>query len=181
MSPPPRFVRPNYVDGQMLTAADYRAEQDYHRGKARLQNRLLFGIGVVAGLRVSVSNGELTVSPGLAYDCQGNELLLTEVHRSPIPEDLSLHFVTLRHSERAVEWQPVLDPVAPIDEAPAVATLVEEIVEVSLDRALAHLPHRDPLSRVFGCEAPHAVCLALIHWNGKRWSVRPSARTAVRR
>lgn len=48
----PEFKRLNYFYGQMLGAADFRAEQDYFREKMKLHNRCLHGYGVVCGLRV---------------------------------------------------------------------------------------------------------------------------------
>ena len=51
--PVPEFKRLNYFYGQMLGAADFRAEQDYFREKMKLHNRCLHGYGVVCGLRVT--------------------------------------------------------------------------------------------------------------------------------
>lgn len=50
--PVPEFKRLNYFYGQMLGAADFRAEQQYFREKLKLHNRCLHGYGVVCGLRV---------------------------------------------------------------------------------------------------------------------------------
>lgn len=50
--PVPEFKRLNYFYGQMLGAADFRAEQDYFREKLKLHNRCLHGYGVVCGLGV---------------------------------------------------------------------------------------------------------------------------------
>ena len=48
----PEFERLNYFYGQMLSAADFRAEQSYFREKLKLHNRCLHGYGVVCGLEV---------------------------------------------------------------------------------------------------------------------------------
>lgn len=176
MPTPPAFVRPHYFFGRLLTAADYQAEQDYHRGKQQLQNRLLFGTGVVAGLRVSIVHGQLTVSPGLAYDCQGHELLLKEEHREPMAKDVSARYVTVRYRERAVGLVPVPGLPQAAEEAEPQASCIEETVEICVTRSLVHLPHTTVAARVAGCESPHGVCLARIHWQGQRWSVRPRAR-----
>jgi hypothetical protein len=61
--------RVRFFDGQLLTAADFEAEQKYHLEKRRLHNRMLHGFGVVDGLRVSVAGGTdatVVVSPGFA-------------------------------------------------------------------------------------------------------------------
>lgn len=178
MPTPPAFVRPNYFFGRLLTADDYQAEQAYHRRKQQLQNRILFGTGVVAGLRVSIAHGQLTVSPGLAYDCQGHELLLKEAHREPIAQDTAVRFVTISYQERALGLVPVPVPDLP-DPAEAAeprADYTEETVAIAVTRRFVHLPHTEVLARVAGCESPHEVCLARVHWQGQRWAVRAMAR-----
>lgn len=72
--------RPNYFQGKLLGVDDFAQEQEYHRSKRRLHNRLLHGWGVVAGLEVSAGQGdtELLISPGLAIDACGNEILVPE-------------------------------------------------------------------------------------------------------
>ena len=172
----PRFIRPNYFDGRLLTAADYQAEQDYHRRKCLLQNRILFGISVVTGLRVSISKDQLTVSPGLAYDCQGNELLLEEVHHETIVDYASLQFVTIEYREKSLEMTPMLDRLDSMEEAKARAAYTLETVDVSVTRSLTHHKNKDMLARAFGCDSPHPVCLARISWRGRGWSVLPMAR-----
>jgi len=71
--------RVNYVDGQILTAADLRAEQGYHRQMRYLHNRALHGSGIVDGLEVEVTGSdEVWVTPGLAIDARGREIVVTE-------------------------------------------------------------------------------------------------------
>jgi hypothetical protein len=76
---PARMKRPRFFDGQLLSAKDFEAEQQYHIEKRRLHNRMLLGFGVVDGLAVSVDDGTgaaLIVSPGFALDRCGNEILV---------------------------------------------------------------------------------------------------------
>ena len=73
------FVRPKFFAGQLLTEDDLSALTDYTIAKDRLHNRHLFGAGVVCGLRVSCDpcgGGAITVNPGYALDCCGNDLVL---------------------------------------------------------------------------------------------------------
>jgi hypothetical protein len=73
------FVRPRFFAGQLLTEDDLSALTAYTTSKDRLHNRYLFGAGVVCGLRVSCDpcgGGTVTVQPGYALDCCGNDLLL---------------------------------------------------------------------------------------------------------
>lgn len=73
------FVRPKFFAGQLLTEDDLSALIAYTTAKDRLHNRNLFGAGVVCGLWVSCDpcgSGTVTVNPGYALDCCGNDLLL---------------------------------------------------------------------------------------------------------
>jgi len=69
--------RPNYFDGRLITAADLRQDQEYHRGMRYLQNRAL-GWGIVEGLDVSATAAGITISTGFAIDVLGRELVLAE-------------------------------------------------------------------------------------------------------
>src|SRR3954471_11968309 len=70
--------RLHYFSGQSLSPEDLQAEQDYHREMRYLHNRLL-GQGVVSGLDVTAGDGSsVIVSPGLAIDGYGRELVLPE-------------------------------------------------------------------------------------------------------
>ncbi|MDP9221946.1 MAG: hypothetical protein M3P23_15615, partial [Actinomycetota bacterium] len=79
MTDPVRRV--HYFFGQLLTSDDLQTEQDYHREMRYLHNRLL-GHGVVHGLDVTVGDGStVVVSPGIAIDPCGREIVLAdEVH-----------------------------------------------------------------------------------------------------
>jgi hypothetical protein len=73
------FVRPRFFAGQLLTEDDLSALTAYTVAKDRLHNRHLFGAGVVCGLWVSCDpcgGGNITVNPGYALDCCGNDLML---------------------------------------------------------------------------------------------------------
>ncbi len=81
MTDPPRRV--NFVNGMMVTAADMAAEQQYHQGMRYLHNRL-HGYGTVSGLDVTLSNAQVHVSPGLAIDALGREIVATEPLTLPL-------------------------------------------------------------------------------------------------
>lgn len=73
------FVRPNFFAGQLLTEDDLQQLGEYVVAKNRLHNKFLFGDGVVCGLEVTCDpcgNGGVTVNPGYALDCCGNDLTL---------------------------------------------------------------------------------------------------------
>ncbi len=68
----------------MLTAADLAVEQEYHRGMRYLHNRL-HGYGTVSGLEVTVTSGGVVVSPGVAIDPCGREIVVPQPMTLPVP------------------------------------------------------------------------------------------------
>jgi hypothetical protein len=77
----PYFERNNYFYGKLMTVRDFFAEQCYFNGKRWLINRMILGWGVVCGLDVRQkedSPGEVVVTPGLAIDCCGREVLVCD-------------------------------------------------------------------------------------------------------
>jgi hypothetical protein len=65
-----------YAAGALLTEADFRTEQRYHRGRLGRVLAYLHGAGTVAGLDVRVepesgADAEIRVSPGIAIDRLG--------------------------------------------------------------------------------------------------------------
>ena len=99
--------RLNYFEGRLLSAEDFRAEQEYHREKARLHNRRLHGCGVASGLTVSLAGGAsrpaITVKPGIGIDATGNELELDAERSVPIGVKARAFLVVMRYVERPVE------------------------------------------------------------------------------
>lgn len=75
----PYFERNNYFYGKLMTVRDFFAEQCYFNEKRWLINRMVHGWGVVCGLDVRQkedSPGAVLVTPGLAIDCCGREVLV---------------------------------------------------------------------------------------------------------
>ena len=84
------ILRPNFFAGQLLTEDDLQQITTYQNAKRRLTNRYLFGAGVVCGLDVVASSdpktpGVVTVNPGCALDCCGNDIVLS----CPYPIDVN--------------------------------------------------------------------------------------------
>jgi hypothetical protein len=104
--------RVSYFSGQLLTADDYRAEQDYVRGRLRRLNRARHGTGVVAGLELSIAADTATpavvVSPGLAIDPDGEEIVVSEPVSCPIVATGDAVSVTVRFVERPTAFAPVM-------------------------------------------------------------------------
>jgi hypothetical protein len=74
--------RNRYFKGKFIAARDLKLEQEYFLSHHRLHNRLMHGWGVVCGLKVEPHPDEkcrgewVVVTPGIALDCHGRELIL---------------------------------------------------------------------------------------------------------
>jgi len=81
-----KLKRLRFFHGMLLDDRDFRDEQIYHIEKRRLLNRALYGWGVVCGLALCGKPGKhwLRITPGLAFDCCGNEIWVPEA----VPIDL---------------------------------------------------------------------------------------------
>lgn len=107
--------RVRYFTGQILSADDLQAEQDYLAHKRRQHNLRLHGTGIVDGLDVTVESdaesGEwsLNVSPGLALGPSGEEIVVTTPLHCRLCADADACFVLLKFIERAVAQVPVLE------------------------------------------------------------------------
>ena len=71
--------RPNYFNHQFLTERDFKDEQAYHLEMRHRHNRFLHSWGVVDGLTVErKEDHEVMVTPGMAIDKDGREIVLEE-------------------------------------------------------------------------------------------------------
>ncbi len=104
--------RNNYFTGKLLTEKDFNVEQRYHVEKHKLHNRFLHGCGVVHGLAISLQGYIASVSPGLALDCAGNEIIVLESIDLKLPEKGQVIYVTLSYQECPVD--PVLVLTEPV-------------------------------------------------------------------
>src|SRR5262245_7921883 len=83
--------RLNYYNGQRLEANDLKLEQEYHIRVRRRLNKYLLSTGIAEGLEVrrevddkGQSTNSVIVSPGLALDAEGREIILLEEERAPV-------------------------------------------------------------------------------------------------
>lgn len=159
------FRRPHYFLGKQLGVEDLEREQAYHRDKGRLRNRLLFGTGVVAGLRVSVQQDDLVISPGVAIDCQGNELVLAAEHRQALPAAGGRLFVAVAYKEVPVG-------AVPSPRGAPEPAWIEETVAVQVWPHPPACPASGTAMRLQGCDPAHPVCIGSLARTGTRWRVR---------
>lgn len=72
-------VRNRYFYGKLLDVHNLELEQQYFLDMDRLVNRLTLGSGVLCGLHVTAqADGTIVVSPGVAVDGYGREIVVTE-------------------------------------------------------------------------------------------------------
>lgn len=73
-----KFQRLKFFHGMLLDDKDFTTEQQYFIEKRKLHNRMLHGWGIVCGLDIEAEPGRnyFVVKPGMALDCQGNEILV---------------------------------------------------------------------------------------------------------
>lgn len=148
------LVRPNYFTGKLLDAADFAAEQEYHREKQRRHNLRLHGAGIVSGLGVAVEDGgdppRIAIAPGIAIDPRGEEIEICERVCLSARVSASFAVVSIRR------FDPPRDPV-PGPDGP-VPSAIEEACLVAVG---AHLPQ-------------DAIALARLVRGPAGWSVADS-------
>lgn len=85
MTEPP-LERLNYYNGRRLDAADLRLEQEYHIRVRRWLNKALVGSGIAMGLEVRTEPGttRVVISPGVAIDHEGREIILLDERRCEV-------------------------------------------------------------------------------------------------
>ena len=65
------MARPVYQDGRLLRTADYVDEQGYQISELRRHERTHHSWGIASGLDIVLTDGQLTVQPGVAIDGYG--------------------------------------------------------------------------------------------------------------
>lgn len=158
------ITRVRYFAGQLLSASDFETEQSYVIERFRRLNRWLHGWGIVGGLDVSVGNGEIVVTPGLAMDCVGNEIEVDPPTRLPVSGAGRICYVTLAFVEREVELA-------------ATESLAESRVEEGGELALAPadpaIAHPSGARRSDPCGRLHPIAIARLVRLGSRWRRDP--------
>ena len=155
--------RVNYFHGRLLTADDLAAEQAQARERQWLHNRVLHGSGVVEGLEVAVDRNSVSVSPGLAIDALGREIVLMEWSRldavSVVPDSHG-------RIQVVIAWAEV-----PADEVAGPGGVVPG--------RFVERPHLMLAEHGLGDAPEHAVALARVHRRGGELVADPSIRQHV--
>jgi hypothetical protein len=100
----PLLERPEFFDGERMTAADLAAVQGFHRELRWLHSRGLHGWGIAEGYAVTGNKGDrsVRVQPGFALDCYGRELILGESREKPVPpvaRSADPYYLTVAYAE----------------------------------------------------------------------------------
>ena len=100
--------RVRFFSGQLLSAEDLEAEQQYLLEKHRRHNRSFHGYGVVSGLDVSSSNDNVvSISCGTAIDRLGNEIVVPDCVRVSVTRAGRVAYVIVRYHEHETDPVPV--------------------------------------------------------------------------
>ena len=140
------FQRNRYFYGKLLTVRDFEEEQRYFIEKQRLINRLIHGEGVVCGLKVEKvedKSGFIRITPGVALDCCGREIVVPEPVEINLSKKISLEdfgdeetitrWVTIRYSACGKEPVPAYSAESSCEETCCYSRIMEgyeiEVVE----------------------------------------------------
>jgi hypothetical protein len=168
--------RLRYFAGQMLTAESLQLEQNYFREKLKRHNRTLHGFGIVSGLKVNVQSGQILVEPGLALDCEGNELGVpsrqTIVAAAAIVEPCSV-YVSIHYVEEPSDEIPIVpkEPAGDSTEQATQTSTIREGVAIELTNENCNGGHRHMRARWLACGKPHALTIAKLKHSTQGWRV----------
>ena len=157
--------RVNYFAGQVLSEADLTAEQEFQRDVWRRHNRYFHGWGVVCGLNVTVRNSEISITPGLALDCQGDEIVLpapSQLYAPTHNPGVTLLYVLIEAEEE------LIDPVPDTQETTNYSRVIERS-HLALDPKDPTLGHVRRQGHWKTCGNAHGLPLARVKWERRRW------------
>jgi hypothetical protein len=177
MSASPSLRRPRFFSGQLLTPEDLELQQQYFREKLKRHNRSLHGFGIVYGLKVKTNSGQIVVEPGLALDCEGNELAI-ETEQSIVPPanvDWPIAYVNVRFVEECADRTPIAGAEGSSD----LADYLVESFEVAVTGENLNRGHRHLRARWLVCGQPHALTIAKLRHSSQGWRVDRGYRPPV--
>jgi hypothetical protein len=165
--------RLRYFTGQVLTAENLGLEQKYFREKLKRHNRALHGFGIVSGLKVIVDAGKIIVEPGLALDCQGNELVIPgAVVVSPVNSDWPSAYVQVGFAEEYTDPIPAVGlPTEALQVDLNEASTITESCELQVAQENSNRGHRHRRARWLACGRPHALTIAKLKHSSQGWRV----------
>lgn len=160
--------RNRFFTGKLLTVEDLELEQEYFREKLKRHNRYLHGFGIVFGLEVSRSAGVI-ISPGLAIDCQGNEIAVPVSLKVafPGPELVSTIFLSVSYVEREIDPVPAVMPHSSDTDN----SRIEESTAAVFGKGNANHGHRHFKGRWRACGELHGLTIARFRFSSGEWRI----------
>src|SRR5258706_1501545 len=137
---PSTLVRPKFGPGMLLQHDDLEQQTAYTRELNRLMFRSLFGCGVVCGLvvgtEVKCGKVNVTVSSGLALDCQGDPIYVPQAQSLVLDEECNPDipgqvWVVLCGTEKCCAPRTAMCATDE-DEAPSVCTRERDYFEIRI-------------------------------------------------
>jgi hypothetical protein len=168
--------RIRYFTGQVLTVESLNLEQQYFREKLKRHNRTLHGFGIVSGLKVSVQPGQIIVEPGLALDCEGNELVVTSaqaVVAPPATDGLRSAYVCVRYVEAETDEVPAVpnEPAITSTEKVTEPSTITEGFAIEVVQDNCNHGHKHLRARWLACGKSHALTIAKLKQTVQGWRV----------
>ncbi len=173
------LARNRYYTGQMLTAADFNADQEYFVSRKWLHNRLLHGFGIVCGLQVTLAQSDqlnvIKVSKGVAVDGCGREIILLEDAELTCPiawqdETPGPQILCIRYCEVPTHFVPALSSTSGTSDQ-VEASRIQEKAKIVLKPLKEVDPHcwQGEISPCLeeDCSCQGLVPLAAIYFDGQ--------------
>jgi hypothetical protein len=161
--------RIHYFEGRLLSAEDLQQEQDYFRAQHRRHNQLLHGAGIVYGLNVSADSNNLRsvqVEPGVALDCYGNEICITEPVQLQVPSTRKLMYLCLKYCEQDIDLIPIPSEPSTLDN-PTQPSRIRESFELTFETSNPFVDHKRHGSVWVACGDAHCIPLARFRFSRK--------------
>jgi hypothetical protein len=161
--------RAPFFHGTVLTPEDLELTQQYFREKFKRHNRSLHGFGIVSGLNVSVKAGQVVVEPGLALDCEGNEINIEHAQSIIVPSDADRRaaFVNVRFVDACADRT----ANAEAEESSERAGYLAESFELGVAPENSNRGHRHLRARWLACGQPHTLTIAKLKHSSQGWRV----------
>jgi hypothetical protein len=165
--------RHKYSNGQILTADDFTSEQNYFVERLRRHNRNLHGWGVVSGLAVSVQVDESTISisPGVAIDCFGNEIDVGIEMKCAVPKAAGKLFVVIQYQECPTVSVPVLGEPCGEEGSMQSSSRIQEVCHIGIVHTDPSSNHAEIGPGTPGCGSPHPMSIARLIRGVRGWRV----------
>jgi hypothetical protein len=167
--------RVNYFQGQLLSASDLQAEQEYFLARLRRHNRYMHGWGVVSGLTVTVETStQIVIEPGFAIDCAGNEIHVCTQVRLPVLRIADTLFIVIGYSETRTSPTSLVSGATTTGEV--AYRRIREGFHIEVVGTDPTSNHQGKGTGTPGCGCLHQICIARLSKTPRSWKVEQRGR-----